>query len=133
MVKAEIIMLIQLYEEVVNEDGTRTPGRIVGEIRCIGDGTPGEFVFFDTCNEIRDVRDKEDFSYNKNKVILSDVGKSMLEGYFEYPLNITVDGGEVDGVEFSVPATLQPWYRETIEYLLEYKVNGNVCGKIIED
>ena len=133
MVKVEIIMLIQLYEEVINEDSSRTPGRIVGEIRCIGDGTPGEIIFFDTCNEIWNVKDKKDFSYNKNKVILSDIGKAMLKHYFNEPLNITADGGEVDGVEFSVPATLQPWYRETIEYLLEYEVNGNVCGKIIED
>lgn len=59
-------MLIQLYEEVINEDGAS--GRIVGEIRCVGDGTPGEFVFFETCNEIRDARDKEDFSYKKNNV-----------------------------------------------------------------
>jgi hypothetical protein len=152
-------MLIQLYENVINEDGSRTPGRIVGEIRCKGDGTPGEFIFFDTCNEIWDIRDANFYgnrilindiifndedgndndisesltSDNDKIVILDDMDKEMLKSNFEYPLNITVDGGEVDGVEFSVPATLQPWYRETIEYLLEYKVNGSVCGKIIED
>lgn len=126
-------MLIQLYENVINEDGSRTPGRIVGEIRCVGDGTPGKIVFFDTCNEIWNVRDKNNRNYGKNMEIFDDFEKKMLEGYFEDPLNITADGGEVDGVEFSVPATLQPWYRETIEYLLKYEVNGSVCGKIIED
>jgi len=126
-------MLIQLYERIVNEDGSRTPGRIVGEIRCIGDGTPGEIVFFDTCNEIWNVKDKNNLNYNKNKVILSDIGKEMLKSDFEEPLNITADGGEVDGVEFSVPETLQPWYRETIEYLLKYKICGKVGGKIIKE
>jgi hypothetical protein len=126
-------MLIQLYEEVINEDGTRTPGRIVGEIKCKGDGIPGDIIFFDTCNEIWDVRDKRNRNYGKNMKILDEFEKNMLKGYFKDPLNITSDGGEVDGVEFSVPATLQPWYRETIEYLLEYEVNGSVCGKIIEE
>ena len=56
-----------------------------------------------------------------------------IKNLFNEPLNITADGGEVDGVEFSVPATLQPWYRETIDYLLEYEVNRSVCGKIIEE
>jgi len=126
-------MLIQLYENIINEDGKRSPGRIVGEIRCIGNGTPGEIIFFDTCNEIWDIKDKSNRNYGKNIKIVGEFEEQMFDSYFNSPLNITVDGGEVDGVEFSVPETLQPWYRETIEYLLEYKLRGSVCGRIIEE
>lgn len=126
-------MLIHLYEYVINEDGNRIQGdKLVGEIRCIGDGTPGEIIFFDTCNDIWQVKDPKHYFYTDKTIILDDIDKGMLKNLFNESLNITADGGEVDGVEFSVPATLQPWCRETIEYLLEYEVNRSVCGKIIE-
>jgi len=126
-------MLIQLYEEVINEDGTRTLGRIVGKIRCNGDGTPGEFIFFDTCNEIWDLRDKKHRNYGKKIQIMDELDKKILKRKFNEPLYITEDGGEIDDMEYSIPGLLKPWYRKSIEYLLEYEIQGPVCGKIIEE
>lgn len=130
-------MLIHLYESAVNEDGSRFPGRFIGEIKCIGDGTPGEFAFSDTCNEVWDVKDPFCSSYNDKRVIFEDIDKEILQKkLFQKILYVTDDGGEVDGVEFSVPGTLKPLYRETIEYIIQYEIPiwfGTICAKIIED
>jgi len=130
-------MLIKIYESVVNEDDTRTPGRLVGEIKCSGDGTPGEFAFFDTCNEVWDVKDPSCSGYIDKRVIFEDIDKEILQKkLFQKVLYITDDGGEVDGVEFSIPVTLKPWYRETIEYIIQYEIPvwfGTICARIIED
>ncbi|MEQ8192673.1 MAG: hypothetical protein ABRQ39_32205 [Candidatus Eremiobacterota bacterium] len=130
-------MLIYLYESVINEDESRSPGRLVGEIRCKGDGTPGEFIYFDTCNKFIEVKDVNHPGYNKNRKIVDELDKKMLERRFNEPLNITAGGGfdPKTGIHSSIMKTLEPWQRKTIEYVLEYELPasfGTICGKIIE-
>ncbi len=127
-------MLIYIFESVINEDDSRSPGRLVGEIRCIGDGTPGEIRFFNTCDEIWDIRNVNNINYGKNSKILDELDKSLLEALFNEELNITSGGGfdPETGIHSSIMKTLEPWHRKTIEYVLEYKLTGTVDGKIVK-
>ncbi len=130
-------MVIYLFENVINEDESRSPGRLVGKIHCKGDGTPGEFIYFDNCNEFIEVKDVNHPCYNKEIKILDELRKSLLEDRFNEPLNITAGGGfdPKTGIHSSIMKTLEPWQRKTIEYILQYELPsgfGSICGKIVE-
>jgi len=127
-------MLIHLYERVINEDRTISPGRLVGEIHCKGDGTPGKFIYFDSCNELRTVKDVNHPTYGNESQLLDERDKRRLERRFNEPLNITAGGGfdPKTGIHSSIMKTLEPWHRKTIEYVLEYELTGTVGGKIVE-
>ncbi len=130
-------MVIYLFESVINEDESRSPGRLAGEIHCKGDGSPGKFVYFNTCNEFLAIKDVNHSAYGKNIKILDELDKRRLERRFNEPLNITAGGGfdPKTGIHSSIMKTLEPWQRKTIEYVLEYELPagfGTICGKIVE-
>ena len=129
------IMLICLYEEIINEYGERLPGRLTVEIRCKGDGTTGEFRFYDACNEIRENRDRNHPNYGVKRQILSESDKKLLKNLFNEPLFITSNSGiDTDGVHYMAGKTLMPWQAETIQYILDYRLSswfGTLCGKIL--
>jgi len=130
-------MLIYLYEDMINEDGTRIEGRLVGEVRCAGDGTPGEFTYFDACNEIWEIKDVNDHNYGKKRIILDDFKKHMLECIFKRNLNIMTGGGiDKNGVHHVEGRFIKPWEKEAIEYIIKYEFEnskfGTVRARIIE-
>jgi len=126
-------MLIEIYENIVNEDGSRTQGRPVVEIRCKGDGTPGEITYLEACNAI--------FQNKRNpylkRLILDDMDKSLLESLlkesFFVPVERKVDSSgavSIKGVD------IPPWSREAMEFIMKYKIQHvcfqKLCGRIIE-
>ena len=129
-------MLVKLYENVINEDGSRSPGRIVGEIRCKGDGTPGEVIFFESSNEFLEIKDVNHSSYGKEVEIMSEHRKKHLALILSRPLFLRTGGGlSSDGVHSIEGVTLDTWTREGIKDIIEYKLPayiGTICGKIIE-
>ncbi|MEQ8191386.1 MAG: hypothetical protein ABRQ39_25705 [Candidatus Eremiobacterota bacterium] len=128
-------MQVNLYEWMINEDGTRSPGRQIGLIKFKGDGTPGKIEFFDTCNEIWDVRDVTHHRYTDKKIILNKMAKGYLASTLNSPINITTSSKQVGDVHYSSGYTLEPWHRETIEYILKYELPvgmcASICGKIV--
>lgn len=130
-------MLIYLYEAVVNENALRTPGRLIGEIRCKGDGTPGELIYYDTCDEIMDIKDVNHRAYGKNCKIFNEMNRKRLKFLLNRSLFVTTGGGlDKDGVHTMEGGNLLPWKRETLEYILRYEFPagyGTICGKIAED
>jgi len=127
-------MLIHLYESVINKDGSRSADRLVAEIRCKGDGTPGEFVYFDTCKDYRQVWDTTHSCYGDKTEILSDLEKRILERTFNKSRLVLTDGGTgEDGVEYTAGVTLTAWTRKGIEEAITYQLPGTICGKIIEN
>jgi len=134
-------MLIHLYERVVEKDGSSIIGRLVGEVRCKGDGTPGEIILFeDVCNERWDVRDVTHEGYTIHYLICDQYSKSRLNSLFNEAIYITTDGGWLDKegtMHYTGGKFLEPWYRETIEYVITYKLPASICGnlvgKIVED
>ncbi|MEQ8222397.1 MAG: hypothetical protein ABRQ37_08865 [Candidatus Eremiobacterota bacterium] len=130
-------MLIHIYEEIINEDDSRSPGRLVAEIHCNSDGTPGKFVYFDTCNELRTVKNINHSTYGNEGQILDELDKKRLERRFNEELAITAGGGfDLEtGIHSSIIKVLEPWQRKTIEYILQYELPagfGTICGKIVE-
>jgi len=129
-------MLIHIYEEIVNEDGTTSQGKLVGEIKCIGDGTPGEFIFHDTCNDLWQVKDKKDHRYGMVTPILTDLEKRLLKREFNDFRPIFTGGGLKNGVHHTEGKLLHPWEKDAIKYALEYGVRvhfGTIMTKIIEE
>ncbi|MEQ8170334.1 MAG: hypothetical protein ABRQ38_15725 [Candidatus Eremiobacterota bacterium] len=126
-------MLIQLYEEIISDSGERLPGRLSVEITC--DGNKGEFKFYDACRETRENRDRNHPGYGLKRQILSKNDRKLLEKLFNEPLFITSNAGlDTDGVHYMGGKTLLPWHRETIQYILDYRLAswfGTLCGKIV--
>ncbi|MEQ8224373.1 MAG: hypothetical protein ABRQ37_18785 [Candidatus Eremiobacterota bacterium] len=128
-------MLIKLYEAIYDQDYNYRLGRLVGEVRCKGDGTKGEIVWFPAADEIREVIYAED-PYS-GKVICNDFMKQDTYEEFDNPINITTGGGIIetkDGpVSYRESKNLKPWYRETIEHILEWRLRGCIRGRIVEE
>jgi hypothetical protein len=129
-------MLIHLYEEVINQDGTKTHGRLACEVKCKGDGTAGEIIYYDICNEFRQVADEKHLNYGIKRHILSKGDKKLLEKLFNEPLFITSSAGlDTDGVHYLGGKTLMPWQDETVRFIVEYKIPawfGTIVGKIVQ-
>ena len=130
-------MLIHIYEEVIDEDSCRIPGRLVAEIKCKGDGSPGKIKFLDTCNEKRETRDKTHHTYGNEIPILNERNKNYLKELFNSSSFITTRSGvDANGLHSMEGSTLGSWTREAIEDILQFKIHsrfGTICGKIIED
>ncbi len=86
-------MLICLYKEIINDYGERLPGRLAAEIKCKGDGTKGEIVFYNICNEIRENKDRNHPAYGIKRQILDRGDKKLLEKLFNEPVFITSNAG----------------------------------------
>lgn len=126
-------MLIEIYENIINEDGSRTEGRAVVEVRCKGDGTPGEITYLETCNAIFQNKRNTHFK----RLILDEMDKSLLESLlnksFFIPVERKVDSNgavRIEGVD--IPA----WTREAMKFIMKYKIQHvcfqKLCGRIIE-
>lgn len=130
-------MLICLYEEIINEHGGRCPGRLSVEIKCKGDGSAGEFKFYDACHETRENRDRNHPGYGLKRQILGKKDRKLLEKLFNEPLFITSNAGmDTDGVHYMGGKTLMPWQTETIQYILDYRLSswfGTLCGKTVQE
>ena len=129
-------MLVKLYENVVNEDGSRSPGRPVGEIRCKGDGTPGKIEYFEAGNEVWEIRDVKHNCYGSGRKIFDKFTVPRMELIFSRPLFVTTAGGiTADGIHYTEGTTLNPWTRAGMEEIINYKLAhiGSICGEIVED
>jgi len=107
----------------------------VGEIRCKGDGTPGEFIYFDTCNEYRENRDPSHPGYGGTTMIMNEHRKKHLELIFNRALFVQTGGGiSPEGIHHIEGITLDSWTRKGIEEIINYKLHpvGTICAKIIE-
>lgn len=127
------MMEIGIYESVVNEDGSISTNyeREVAFIGCYGDYTPGDIIFYDTCNEIWTVKDKKHPLYGKERVIFDDTDKLMLRKLFNRPIDIITDGGWEGDRHFIEGKTLYPWYHETIRYIVNYSIKSFLSGGTI--
>ncbi|MEQ8192094.1 MAG: hypothetical protein ABRQ39_29290 [Candidatus Eremiobacterota bacterium] len=126
-------MIIELYEEAILEDGTIAPGRLVGEVRCKGDGTEGTITFFDTCNEIWDVRDKNSRFYGTKDIILNEREKKRFRQIFRESVDISRGGrdGEDGSIRYSTSRTVSAWHREGIANIIKYTIPNALCGNIM--
>jgi len=114
-------MIIDLYEPVFIKDGLpRAQGRKIGEVRFDGDGTTGKIIYNINCNKILEVRDENDYLYNRRPLILDELGRRMFERTL-YESNYITTGGGFDGeTHWTTGITLKPWRRETMENLIQY-------------
>ncbi|MEQ8191385.1 MAG: hypothetical protein ABRQ39_25700 [Candidatus Eremiobacterota bacterium] len=132
-------MVINLYEVVINENNSRSFGRIIGKIMCTGDGTPGKVEYYDTCKEVSIVRCKHHPLYGTTMSMFDDFDKKHFSKILNNSIYITTDGGwNEDGtVHHSGGRSLMPWKRETLEYILKYELPASlcasICGEIVED
>ncbi|MEQ8171933.1 MAG: hypothetical protein ABRQ38_23780 [Candidatus Eremiobacterota bacterium] len=126
-------MIIELYEEAISEEGKILPGRLVGEVRCKGDGTEGTITFFDTCNEIWDVRDKNSPYYGTKDVIVDERERKRFKKIFRESVDIAGGGsdGEDGSIRYSTGRTVTPWHREGIAYIVKYSIPNALCGNIM--
>jgi hypothetical protein len=129
-------MLVNLYEAICDKDdkvGNYRLGRLVGEVRCKGDGTKSEIIWFPAVNEIRD--DPNALWYGE--VICDDFMRKDTCDVFNNAINITTGGGIIETEDGPISCreakNLKPWYRETIEHILEWELRGCIRGKIVED
>ncbi len=126
-------MIIEIYEKVILEDGRRVPGRLVGEVRCKGDGTEGTITFFDTCNEIWDVRDKNHPACGRNDIIVDERAKKRFKKIFRDYVDIPGGGSDGDGgsIRYSTGRTVTPWHREGIDCIIKFTIPHTLCGNIM--
>ena len=130
-------MLIHIYEHVINEDGSRSPGRLVAEIKCKGDGSPEDIVYFDMCNEAWEIKDMKHLLYGQEIPILDDFQKKWIGELFNKSSFVSTKSGmDTKGIHSIEGTTLGSWTREAIENVLDFELAsliGTICGKIIED
>ncbi|MEQ8191798.1 MAG: hypothetical protein ABRQ39_27785, partial [Candidatus Eremiobacterota bacterium] len=133
-------MIIYLYEDMVLKDGLRCPNynRLIGEVRCRGDGTPGRIKFYDTCEDLWIVQDVNHPCYTNKIQILDETCRSLVAGLFYDYLYITTGGGWTDGVHYTEGKTSGPWHRETLLNIVNFRLRaslggGNIHAEIIRD
>lgn len=126
-------MRLNLYEWMINEDGKRSPGRQIGLITFKGDGTRGHVEYFDTCNEIWDVRDKNSPYYGTKDVIVDERERKRFKKIFRESVDIAGGGSDgADGsIHYSTGRTVTPWHREGIAYIVKYSIPNALCGNIM--
>lgn len=130
-------MIIELYENRIDKNGKRIMGPQVGEITCEEEGKGGEIIFFETCNEFFHVDDRNHPLYNEKIPILDENHKNLLKDLLNEFIPVTTGAGkDVNGIYHMEGKTLYPWQKETLEYIVKYKLPawfGTICGKLIED
>ncbi len=124
---------IHLYEKIIEKDGSRVINydRSIGNISCDGNGMPGNFEFYDTCNEIWTVKDPSHPCYEKKRVIFTDMDKRRLRRLFNQPIDVITDGGWDNGRHYIEGKKLEPWLLETIDYITDYTLASSLCGTTI--
>jgi len=108
----------------------------VGEIKSRGDGSPGEISYFNNCNEMWQVEDPGHLLYGKEFKIFDETERKLLEKTLNKTIDIITGGGIAPGEIHHIEGkTLKPWQRDTLEYIVKYKIPawfGTISGEIVE-
>ena len=109
----------------------------MAEVKCKGDGTPGEIIYFDACNSVREIKNKDHDNYGKKIKILDNFRKNWLRKLFNKSSFITTKSGvDSNGIHSMEGTSLGAWTRDAIENVLDFELAsliGTIRGKIIED